>query len=157
MSGQISVLRPHTPRKGVWVVYDFYRSQKRMWAAMAHILPEEAVPHRLLRDWGGGEVEVLERSAEPLFLSAFQRYLVSESLFIQSKKPSYFIIPVTVHGRNKARKNQGVVFALKTKHIVLPSKYYDYPTRPCKGIFCPFEEDYKKIEEMIKIALLKSK
>jgi len=110
----------------VMVIHDFSNWYKRTYASLAYIVPLNAVKYKILSRYHMGELAdgFKAQGYSPLYLSAFRRGLVSQSLRLQGFKPSDFIEPVTVHGEWKIQKHQGYCFAVHTwvwktkKHIV---------------------------------------
>jgi len=108
------------------VIYDFSNWYRRTYAHMAYIVPLSQVKYKVVSRHHRGKLAdgYKAQGYSPLYLSAFQRGLVSQSLRLQSFEPSDYIEPVTVHGEWKIRKHQGYCFALATwtwktkRHIV---------------------------------------
>jgi len=110
----------------VMVVHNFSNWYKRTYASLAYIVPLSAVKYKVVSRYHGGELAngFKTQGYSPLYLSAFRRGLVAESLRLQGFEPSDYIEPVTVHGEWKIRKHQGYCFAIHTwtwktkRHIV---------------------------------------
>jgi len=110
----------------VMVVHDFSNWYKRTYASMAYIVPLSQVKYKVTSRYHGGRLAngFEAQGYSSLYLSAFRRSLVSQSLRLQGFEPSDFIEPVTVHGEWKIQKHQGYCFAVHTwtwktkRHIV---------------------------------------